>query len=63
MIFNWLSVFIGIAYIALGIFVVSTRFFVVQLETKIAYIFAVLLMVYGGFRVIRAFSRMKKRKE
>ena len=62
MIFKWLSIFIGVAYIALGIFVIVKKYFVIQLDDKVAYIFGALLVVYGFFRIIRGGSRINKNR-
>lgn len=61
MLFNWLSIFTGIVYIALGIFVIIYKFFVIYLDPPVAYALGALLILYGIFRIFRTVDKLKKR--
>lgn len=61
--FNYLSILVGIFYIALGIFVIIYKFFVIQLEGVTPYLLGGLLIVYGIFRIIRAIYYLRKKDE
>ncbi len=63
MTFNLLSIVVGVFYIAMGVFVINYKFFVVSLEDNIAYPFGALLMVYGIFRIARVIYRLRKKDE
>lgn len=63
MAFNYLSLLMGLAYIALGIFVIIYKFFVVMLEPNIAYALGAVLIGYGGFRMYRSIVKLKNRNE
>ena len=62
MFYNLLSFIVGILYIIVGIFVIITRKFGVELEPIAANALGVLLCIYGVFRLVRAFIRLRKEK-
>jgi len=62
MFYNLLSFIVGILYIIVGIFVIITRKFGVELEPIAANALCVLLCIYGVFRLVRAFIRLRKEK-
>lgn len=59
MILKWLSIVTGFFYIALGVVVIIYKFFIITLETNVAYPLGVLLMAYGIFRIVRAIIKLK----
>ena len=59
--FNYLSILIGLFYIALGVFVIVYRFFLVQLDEMPSYLLGGLLILYGIFRIGRAIYYIRKR--
>ena len=61
--FNILSLLIGVFYIALGIFVIEKKFFLVTLDGVIPYLLGGLLIAYGIFRIIRAIIYLRKKDE
>ena len=63
MLFNILSFVTGVFYILLGIVVLVYRFFVIQLDAIIAYPLGGLLIVYGFFRIMRAYYKYKEQKD
>lgn len=61
---NWLSIFAGCCYIALGIFVIIEKSFIVtELHPVVATSLGALIIVYGLFRIIRAIVRLKQDHE
>lgn len=62
MLFNILSFLTGIFYIVLGIVVLVYKFFVITLEPVVAYPLGILLIVYGVFRMMRAYYKYKENK-
>ena len=46
----------------LGIFVIIYKFFVIFLETNIAYSLGALLILYGAFRIGRAIYRIRQQR-
>jgi hypothetical protein len=61
--FNYLSILIGLFYIALGVFVIVYRFFLVQLDEMPSYLLGGLLILYGIFRIGRAIYYIRKKDE
>ena len=61
--FNILSLLVGVFYIALGIFVIIKKFFLVALEGLTPYLLGGLLIAYGIFRIIIAIKKKKKKDE
>lgn len=61
--FNYLSIIVGIFYIALGIFVIIYKFFIIQLEGITPYVLGALLIVYGLFRIFRAIYYIRKKND
>lgn len=61
--FNILSLLIGVFYIALGVFVMVKKFFVVTLDGIIPYLLGGVLIIYGVFRIIRAINFLRKKDE
>lgn len=61
--FNWLSIFAGICYVILGVFVIIEKSFIVtDLQPNVAYGLGALICGYGIFRVARAVHNLKKQK-
>ncbi len=63
MMFNWLSIVTGFFYIVLGVVVIIFKFFIIPVESNIAYPLGVLLVIYGIFRVIRAIYKIKNNED
>ncbi len=61
--FNYLSIVAGVFYVALGVFVIFYKFFVIQLEPLTSYLLGALLIVYGIFRILRAINHLKKNQQ
>lgn len=61
--FNYLSIFTGLAYIVLGILVFTYQQFAVPLDEMVAYILGGIMIIYGIFRVLRALYKIKKQKQ
>ena len=61
MFYNLLSFIVGILYIIVGVFVITTRKFGVELEPIAANALGV-LCIYGVFRLVRAFIRLRKER-
>lgn len=61
--FNWISVIVGIGYIALGIAVMVYKFFGIPLEPNTAYMLGGLIIAYGIFRFIRTLYKIKTDRE
>ena len=60
--FNWLSLVAGLAYVLLGVYVMIYKFFPPnQLEDATAYALGGLLVVYGVFRLVRFFLKIRKK--
>ena len=57
--FNWLSLVTGFFYVVLGIVVIIYKFLIVVLEPNIAYAMGSLLILYGLFRIYRAYKGLK----
>jgi sulfite exporter TauE/SafE len=57
---NVLYFVIGLSYIVLGYFVIKEKWFLVLIEDKIAYIFGALLILYGLFRIYRAYTMKRE---
>jgi len=49
-------------YIIVGVFVIITKSFGVKLEPMPANVLGFLLCIYGGFRLVRAFIRLRKER-
>ena len=62
MMFKWLTLITGICYVVLGVFVIIYKFFVITLETNIAYMLGALLILYGFFRIGRMLYRIRQDK-
>lgn len=60
MMFNWLSMVIGFFYIVLGTAVITYRFFIISLEPNVSLALGIILILYGIFRLFRAFNKLKK---
>lgn len=56
----WLQVVIGIGYALLGGYVIKEKWFLTTLDEKIAWILGVVLILYGIYRVYRAFQIPKE---
>ncbi|MDO4764151.1 MAG: C4-dicarboxylate ABC transporter [Flavobacteriaceae bacterium] len=61
MLYNSLSLIAGMLYIAVGVFVIITKSFSVELDPMIANILGGLLCLYGVFRIVRAIIRLKRK--
>ena len=61
MFYNLLSFIVGVLYIIVGIFVI-TKSFGVKLEPMPANVLGFLLCIYGVFRLVRAFIRLRKER-
>ncbi len=59
---NLLSFIVGILYIIVGVFVIITKSFGVKLEPMPANVLGFLLCIYGVFRLVRAFIRLRKER-
>lgn len=59
MMFNWLSLVTGFFYMVLGVVVIYYKFFIIPLETNIAYLLGAILLAYGLFRLVRAIKRIR----
>ena len=62
MFYNLLSFIVGILYIIVGVFVIIIRSFGGKLEPMPANILGALLCIYGVFRLVRAFIRLRKER-
>ena len=62
MFYNILTFVVGILYIIVGVFVIITRSFGVKLDPIAANALGVLLCIYGVFRLVRAFIRLRKER-
>ena len=62
MFYNLLSFIVGILYIIVGVFVIITKSFGVKLEPMPANVLGALLCIYGVFRLVRAFIRLRKER-
>lgn len=60
---NWLSAIIGFFYIALGIYIITNHFFVVELEPNVAYPLGAVMSAYGLLRVYRGFKKLREKDE
>jgi hypothetical protein len=56
----WLQALIGIGYILLGTYVAKEKWFLTLLDSTVAYILGAILILYGLFRIYRAFQIQKK---
>ncbi len=56
----WLQVVIGIGYALLGGYVIKEKWFLTTLDEKIAWILGVVLILYGIYRIYRAFQISKE---
>ena len=56
----WLQVFIGIGYTLLGGYVIKEKWFLTLLDEKVAWILGVILILYGIYRIYRAFKIKKE---
>lgn len=63
MTFTWLSFITGLFYIVLGIVVIIYKFFIIILEPNVAYPLGALLILYGIFRIVRAFYKIKQDRD
>lgn len=61
--FNYLSILVGIFYIALGVFVMVYKFFLILLEGITSYLLGGLLIIYGVFRIGRAIYYIRRKDE
>ena len=62
MFYNILTFVVGVLYIIVGVFVIITRSFGVKLEPMPANVLGALLSIYGVFRLVRAFIRLRKER-
>ena len=62
MFYNLLSFIVAVLYIIVGFFVIITRSFGVKLDPIVANVFGILLCIYGVFRLVRAFIRLRKER-
>ena len=60
--FNYLSILIGIFYIALGVFVMVYKFFLIPLEGITSHLLGGLI-IYGVFRIGRAIYYIRRKDE
>ncbi|WP_417428550.1 DUF308 domain-containing protein [Halpernia sp.] len=60
MIFNWLSLVTGFFYIILGIVIILYK---ITLTNNVAYLFGTVLILYGIFRMVRSFIKLKQLKD
>lgn len=56
----WLQVVIGIGYTLLGGYVIKEKWFLTSLDEKIAWVLGVVLILYGIYRIYRAFQISKE---
>lgn len=56
----WLQVFIGIGYTLLGGYVIKEKWFLTLLDEKVAWILGFILILYGIYRIYRAFKIKKE---
>ena len=56
----WLQVIIGIGYSLLGGYVIKEKWFLTSLDEKVAWILGVILILYGVYRIYRAFKIKKE---
>jgi hypothetical protein len=56
----WLQVIIGIGYTLLGGYVIKEKWFLTSLDEKIAWGLGVVLILYGFYRIYRAFQISKE---
>ncbi|MBS1571170.1 MAG: C4-dicarboxylate ABC transporter [Bacteroidetes bacterium] len=61
--FNWLSLIVGFFYIVLGIVVMVYKFLIIVLEPNIAYAMGSLLILYGCFRMYRAYKNLNPKND
>ena len=61
--FNYLSILVGIFYIALGVFVMVYKFFLIPLEGITLYLLGGLLIIYVVFRIGRAIYYIRRKDE
>lgn len=61
--YNILSLIIGFFYIALGVFIITYKFFVIQLEGYTPYILGGIIIAYGLFRIGRAILKLRQKNE
>lgn len=59
MMFNYLSVVLGVFYFAMGIFVIWNHFFIIGLEPVVSYIFGGILILYGILRAYRGVNKIR----
>jgi len=59
MTFKILSLFAGLLYIIVGIFVFRYSFFIIKLDQNIAYGLGSVLVLYGIFRIVRAILQIR----
>lgn len=62
MVFSWLSLFTGFAYIAFGIAVIIKKWFFIYLDIMAAYSLGVLMILYGIFRIVRAIKQIRSKE-
>ena len=62
MFYNLLSFIVGVLYIIVGVFVIITKSFRVKLDPIPANALGFLLCIYGVFRLVRAFIRLRKER-
>ena len=63
MAFKWLSFITGFFYIVLGIAILFKKWFVIPLEDFATYGLGSLMVIYGLFRMIRAYYKFKQEKD
>jgi hypothetical protein len=56
----WLQIIIGIGYTLLGGYVIKEKWFLTSLDKKIAWGLGVVLILYGFYRIYRAFQISKE---
>lgn len=61
MLFNSLSLVVGMLYIIVGAFVIITKTFAIKLDPVAANLLGTLLCAYGVFRIVRAIIRLRKK--
>lgn len=62
MVFSWLSLFAGFAYIVFGIAVIIKKWFFIYLDIMAAYALGGLMILYGIFRIIRGIRQIKNKE-
>ncbi len=57
-----LSVIVPLCYIFMGVYVAVEKIFVVKIKPEFAYPLGIVLVLYGLFRIYRAWAMLKENK-